>query len=72
MAMIGHATQRFVAYPISKVDDNCSLPEINWIAELTFDSSIGWKKDDWNREAKKKTFYLNLKIGNLIGWMCLS
>jgi hypothetical protein len=39
MAMIGHATQRVVAYPISKVDDNCSLPEINWIAELIFDPS---------------------------------
>ena len=29
MVMIGHATQRVVAYPISKVNENCSLSEIN-------------------------------------------
>ncbi len=51
MALIGHATQRLVAYPISRPDPQTGLVTMNWIAELTFDPSAGWNREDWNREA---------------------
>ncbi|MCY6381104.1 flavin-dependent oxidoreductase [Hoeflea prorocentri] len=51
MALIGHATQRLVAYPISKPDPQSGLVTVNWIAELTFDPDAVWNKEDWNRKA---------------------
>lgn len=56
MALIGHATQRLVAYPISAPDSDSGLVAMNWIAELTYDPSAGWNREDWNREADKDTF----------------
>ena len=56
MVMIGHKTQRIVAYPISKPDPETGLAVINWIAELTYDPSAGWNKEDWNRGADVNDF----------------
>ena len=56
MALIGHAKQRIVAYPISKPDPDTGKSTINWIAERTVDPSSGWNKEDWNRLAKKSDF----------------
>jgi 2-polyprenyl-6-methoxyphenol hydroxylase-like FAD-dependent oxidoreductase len=56
MALIGHATQRLVAYPISRPDPVTGLVIMNWIAELTFDPDAGWNKEDWNREADTSAF----------------
>ncbi len=56
MVMIGHATQRIVSYPISSPEPETGLATINWIAELTYDPSNGWNKEDWNREADKSDF----------------
>lgn len=56
MALIGHATQRVVAYPISEPNPDTGLAVMNWISELTYDPGDGWNKEDWNREAKKEEF----------------
>ncbi|WP_417686509.1 flavin-dependent oxidoreductase [Roseibium sp.] len=56
MVMIGHKTQRIVAYPISRPDPETGLAVINWIAELTYDPDAGWNKEDWNREADVNDF----------------
>lgn len=56
MALIGHATQRLVAYPISAPDPVTGLVTMNWIAELSYDPHAGWNKEDWNREADRNTF----------------
>ncbi|MEM9010670.1 MAG: flavin-dependent oxidoreductase [Pseudomonadota bacterium] len=51
MALVGHATQRVVAYPISRADPKTGLATINWLTELTVDPSEPWRKEDWNRTA---------------------
>ncbi|MDC0739296.1 flavin-dependent oxidoreductase [Cognatishimia sp. SS12] len=56
MALIGHDTQRIVAYPISAPDPDTGLATINWIAELKVDPSSGWRKEDWNRPAQLSEF----------------
>ena len=56
MALIGHATQRLVAYPISRPDPATGLATMNWIAELTYYPSVGWNREDWNREANIDDF----------------
>ncbi len=55
MALVGHATQRFVTYPITETDaEGAAL--VNWIAELAFDPSDGWAREDWNRRAEAGDF----------------
>lgn len=56
MALIGHATQRFVTYPISPTDPRTGQALVNWIAELSFDPSSGWNREDWNRRASADDF----------------
>ncbi|MEO1398262.1 MAG: flavin-dependent oxidoreductase [Pseudomonadota bacterium] len=56
MALIGHATQRIVSYPISAPDPGTGLADMNWIAELSYDPSQGWNKEDWNRQASLGDF----------------
>lgn len=51
MALIGHATQRLVAYPISNPAAGSDIATINWIAEKRYDPGHGWRREDWNREA---------------------
>ncbi len=52
----GSLDQRFIHYPISPVDPATGLQHINWIAELTFDPSGGWRESDWNRRADLDEF----------------
>ena len=61
MALIGHATQRIVAYPITEPDPDTGLAVMNWITELTYDPSDGWNKEDWNREADVSEFLPQFK-----------
>lgn len=56
MALIGHDTQRLVAYPISNPDPKTGEVTMNWIAELRIDPAQGWKKEDWNRAADPADF----------------
>lgn len=56
MTMAGHDSHRFVSYPISYADPETGLAQINWIAELTKDPSLGWRKEDYNREADRADF----------------
>ena len=56
MVLMGHDTQRLVAYPISRPDPATGLATINWIAELTYDPTQGWNKEDWNRQAVLSDF----------------
>lgn len=56
MALIGHDTQRVVAYPISDPDPDTGQVSMNWIAELRVDPEEGWNKEDWNRAADVSDF----------------
>lgn len=56
MVLIGHQTQRVVTYPVSEPDPKSGLALINWIAEKTYDPSIGWRQEDWNRKADISDF----------------
>lgn len=53
MAIIGHLTQRFVAYPITKPDADGNAV-INWIAHLTVDEML--KRENWNRQGQIADF----------------
>jgi 5-methylphenazine-1-carboxylate 1-monooxygenase len=46
---LGSHTHRMVFYPISQPEASTGLSTINWIAEITVDSSAGWTKGDWTR-----------------------
>ena len=55
MMMAGHASQKFVAYPISADAEARGRSLVNWVAELT----VGGDEEpsrDWNREVEKSVF----------------
>ncbi|HIF67130.1 MAG TPA: flavin-dependent oxidoreductase [Acidimicrobiia bacterium] len=54
--LVGRLDQRFVCYPISHPDPSTGLATINWIAELTYDTSQDWGDSDWNREVPVDKF----------------
>ena len=54
--LVGTLDQRFVHYPISRVDPATGLQLQNWIAELTVDPSGGLRAGDWNREVDRSAF----------------
>ena len=54
--LVGRLDQRFVCYPISHPDPSTGLATINWIAELTYDTSQDWGDSDWNREVPVTKF----------------
>lgn len=56
MALIGHGTQRIVAYPLSEPDPETGLCDMNWIAEKVFDTTGGWSKDDWTKPVDPSVF----------------
>ncbi|MEM9655098.1 MAG: flavin-dependent oxidoreductase [Actinomycetota bacterium] len=56
MALIGHATQRFVTYPISAVDPANGEAMMNWIAELTVDPDEQMQDTSWNKRASADDF----------------
>jgi 2-polyprenyl-6-methoxyphenol hydroxylase-like FAD-dependent oxidoreductase len=60
---LGSARHRVVLYPISQPDRASGLATINWIAEITVDSSGGWTQGDWNRRVAIDEF-----IGHFEGW----
>lgn len=52
MIMAGHQDQKFVCYPISAAAHAAGRARINWIAELRYDPSTPWNREDWNRPGK--------------------
>jgi len=56
MAMIGHEWQKFVTYPISGIDPETGLAEINWVAEIKKKPDALWNREDWNRPGKLDDF----------------
>ncbi|KPQ08537.1 MAG: putative oxidoreductase [Rhodobacteraceae bacterium HLUCCA12] len=56
MAMAGHEWQKFVTYPISKPDADTGLATVNWIAELKYEPTRHWNKEDYNRPGKLDDF----------------
>lgn len=57
-SFVGFGThrQRVVFYPISRRDPASGLADINWIAEITVDSSGGWPDGDWNKKVRHEDF----------------
>ena len=53
---LGSHTHRLVFYPISSPEPNSGAATINWVAEITVDSSLGWTKGDWNRRVDHSEF----------------
>ena len=70
MMLAGYAWKKWVCYPIRQLDDvngeKCQL--INWIAELTFDSTSIHAPQDWNRLGKLEDFMPDFEKWNF-GWM---
>jgi 2-polyprenyl-6-methoxyphenol hydroxylase-like FAD-dependent oxidoreductase len=56
MIMAGHPKQKFVAYPMSQKHAVRGTSLVNWIAELWFDPSLGFKRQDWNRRGNTADF----------------
>jgi 5-methylphenazine-1-carboxylate 1-monooxygenase len=54
MAVCGHTRQKFVVYPIAREPDGRMLT--NWIAEIVFDKSALWNREDWNRKGDLNDF----------------
>jgi len=53
---LGTHRHRMVFYPISHPDPATGLSMINWIAEVTVDSSEGWKQSGWFRPVATSVF----------------
>jgi 2-polyprenyl-6-methoxyphenol hydroxylase-like FAD-dependent oxidoreductase len=53
---LGTHRQRMVFYPISHPDPQTGLSMINWIAEVTMDSTEGWKPNSWFRQVSVDSF----------------
>ena len=60
---LGGARHRVVFYPISPTDPATGQATINWIAEITVDSTDGWLDGDWNRRVHIDEF-----IGHFADW----
>ncbi len=54
MVLAGYALKKWVCYPIRQLEGGLQL--INWIAELTFDSTAIHAPEDWNRLGKLEDF----------------
>lgn len=57
-SFVGFGThrQRVVFYPISRPDPASGLADINWIAEITVDSTGGLQNGDWNKKVRHEDF----------------
>ena len=60
---LGSHRHRMVIYPISHPDPTTGLATINWIAEVTVDSSEGWKESGWFKQVEIDDF-----IHHFDGW----
>jgi 2-polyprenyl-6-methoxyphenol hydroxylase-like FAD-dependent oxidoreductase len=56
MVMAGHASQKFVCYPIDPATSARGRSLINWIAELRFPEGPEWRREDWNRAGRVEDF----------------
>jgi 2-polyprenyl-6-methoxyphenol hydroxylase-like FAD-dependent oxidoreductase len=56
MVMAGHASQKFVCYPISRQAEDEGAALINWIAEIRFTDRQSWRAEDWNRQVDVAEF----------------
>src|SRR5262249_46106546 len=56
MVMIGHARQKFVAYPICPAAAARGRALVNWVAELATDSGTAPPERDWNRQVDRAVF----------------
>ena len=54
--LLGKLEQRFVCSPISQPDPITGKAIINWIAELTYDTSKEWGHSDWNTQVPVEKF----------------
>ena len=70
MMLAGYAWKKWVCYPIRQLDDvNGEKRQlVNWIAELTFDSTSLHAPEDWNRLGKLDDFMPDFEQWNF-GWM---
>ncbi len=59
---LGTSRHRMVLYPISHPDAD-GLVTMNWIAEVTFDNTGGWRSGDWNRKVEHSEF-----VHHFDGW----
>jgi len=60
---LGTHRQRVVFYPISQPHPTTGLATINWIAEITVDSSRGLSDGDWNKRVPIESF-----VHHFEGW----
>ena len=60
---LGTHRHRVVFYPISQPDPATGLATINWIAEITRDSSRGLRHGDWNKKVAIDSF-----VHHFEGW----
>jgi 2-polyprenyl-6-methoxyphenol hydroxylase-like FAD-dependent oxidoreductase len=58
---LGTHRERVVFYPISQPDPATGLATINWIAEVTMDTSEGWKQSGWFRQVSVSEFAHHFK-----------
>jgi 2-polyprenyl-6-methoxyphenol hydroxylase-like FAD-dependent oxidoreductase len=56
MIMAGHESLKFVCYPISKQADADGKFLINWIAERHMPPTYQWRREDYNRAARREEF----------------
>jgi 2-polyprenyl-6-methoxyphenol hydroxylase-like FAD-dependent oxidoreductase len=68
MVMAGHQAQKFVCYPISRELAQRGRSLVNWIAELRFDPSGGWRREDWNRPGRVEDFLPRFEAWTF-GWL---
>lgn len=66
MVLAGYAWKKWVCYPIRQLEDGLQL--VNWIAELTFDSTSIHAPEDWNRLGKLEDFMPDFEKWNF-PWM---
>lgn len=59
---LGTSRHRMVLYPITAPDAD-GMVTMNWIAEVTFDNSGGWRSGDWNRRVEHSDF-----VHHFDGW----
>ena len=70
MMLAGYAWKKWVCYPIRRLESEGGEARqlINWIAELTFDSTDLHAPQDWNRLGKLEDFMPDFEKWNF-GWM---
>ena len=62
--VVGNTNQRFVTFPISEPNPRTGLQLHNWIAELRFDPSRGWRRGDWNTRVEVDEFIADFEDWN--------